>query len=225
MSSRAETPQPQPQPNWSRGQIQLPERERERVPTRAEEWQQDYLQIPACRCSADAVLTWPIFSSQFRENSLITTLFQYSHGVVEYRSRSSESGTVPDGLRFTPDEQIPALVDQFIQNVHTKNPILDLESLIRSGRHAAEFGLQWDAQSCLVLIACALGCISQPFTASTQGPRATGSLFEGSGWPTSSSASHLREGEAFFMMARKRIGLLQYSVIGAECHFFAGGML
>lgn len=230
LSSRTETPQP----SWNRGQIlQLPERhererERERVPIRAVEWQEDYLQIPACRCSADAVLTWPIFNGQFRENSLITTLFQYSHGVVEYRS--TESGTLPDGLRFTPDEQIPALVDQFIQNVHTKNPILDLDSLIRSGRHAAEFGLQWDAQSCLVLIACALGCISQPFTASTtQGPQGTGSLHEGSGWrsagSTSSSESHLREGEAFFMMARKRIGLLQYSVIGAECHFFAGGML
>ncbi|KAL4765046.1 Zn(II)2Cys6 transcription factor [Aspergillus foveolatus] len=195
-------------------QLQRPER----VPKRAQEWQQDYLQIPACRCSADAVLTWPIFGSQFRDNSLITTLFQYSSdGGAEHQSVQSAH---PDtgGFRITPDEHIPALVDQFIQNVHTKNPILDLEALVRSARHAGEYGLQWDAQSCLVLLACALGCISQPFTSSRQG--------HGLGWgrrvSTSSSLGRLREGEAFFMMARKRIGLLNYSVIGAECHFFAG---
>jgi hypothetical protein len=184
------------------------------------------LRIPAGRCSADTVLTWPIFQDQFRESSLITTLFHYSHGASE--DRSTESWTLPDGLQYTPDEQIPTLVDRFIQNVHTKNPILDLESLIRSGRHAAEFGLQWDAQSCLVLLACALGCISQPFTTSIQFPQTARSLHDGMGWRApgfnSSSGTPLREGEAYFMMACRRIGLLRYSVIGAQCHFFAGGM-
>ncbi|KAJ5295705.1 hypothetical protein N7508_010526 [Penicillium antarcticum] len=194
------------------------------APIRAAEWQKDYLRIPAGRCSADTVLTWPIFRGQFRESSLITTLFHYSHGVSE--DRPTESWTLPDGLQFTPDEQIPTLVECFIQNVHTKNPILDLESLIRSGRRAAEFGLQWDAQSCLVLLACALGCISQPFTTSIQFPQTARSLHDGMGWraPGSNprSGTQLREGEAFFMMACRRIGLLRYSVIGAQCHFFAG---
>lgn len=184
------------------------------------------MRIPAGRCSADTVLTWPIFRGQFRESSLITTLFHYSHGASE--DRPTESWTLPDGLQYTPDEQIPTLVDRFIQNVHTKNPILDLKSLIRSGRHAAEFGLQWDAQSCLVLLACALGCISQPFTTSIQFPQTARSLHDGMGWRApgfnSSSGTQLREGEAFFMMACRRIGLLRYSVIGAQCHFFAGGM-
>ncbi|KAJ5244451.1 hypothetical protein N7489_004547 [Penicillium chrysogenum] len=197
------------------------------VPIRAAEWQRDYLRIPAGRCSADTVLTWPIFQDQFRESSLITTLFHYSHGASE--DRSTESWTLPDGLQYTPDEQIPTLVDRFIQNVHTKNPILDLESLIRSGRHAAEFGLQWDAQSCLVLLACALGCISQPFTTSIQFPQTARSLHDGMGWRApgfnSSSGTPLREGEAYFMMACRRIGLLRYSVIGAQCHFFAGVFL
>lgn len=215
-----------PQPNWP-SEVQSQDRHAHvGFPISAEDWQKDYLQIPSCRCSADAVLTWPIFRGQFRESSLITTLFQYSHGVVE--GRPTESWTLPDGLRFTSDEQIPTLIDRFIQNVHTKNPILDLESLIRSGRHAAEFGPQWDAESCLVLLACALGCISQPFTSSMQEPQTARSLKEGLGWRTpgvtSSSATQSREGEAFFMMACRRIGLLRYSVIGAQCHFFTGGM-
>lgn len=191
-------------------------------PVRAAEWQKDYLQIPASRCSADTVLTWPIFRGQFRESFFITTLFQY-HGEAE--DRPTETWTVPDGLRYTSDEQIPALVDRFIQNVHTKNPILDLESLIRAGRHAAEVGIQWDAQSCLVLLACALGCISQPFTASTHGlHEAHGSPDHRSRESKSCSATQLREGEAFFTLACRRIGALRYSVIGAQCHFFAGGM-
>ncbi|CAG8089198.1 unnamed protein product [Penicillium olsonii] len=211
-------PQPTAQPH------EEPESRSVSIPVRAADWQRDYLQIPASRCSADTVLTWPIFGGRFRESFLITTLFQYTHGVAG--DRAADAWAVPDGLRFTPDDQIPTLVDQFIQNVHTKNPILDLESLIRSGRHAAEVGLQWDAQSCLVLLACALGCISQPFTLSTQGHQ------NGSPFPDlseqnvdnrkSTSATQLGEGEAFFTLACRRIGLLRYSVIGAQCHFFAG---
>lgn len=174
----------------------------------------DYLQIPSCRGSADTVLTWPVFRGRFRESALITTLFQSSH---DAENAAIETWVVPDGFHPTNEERIPALVDQFIQNVHTKNPILTLEALIRSGRHAAEFGLGWDAQSCLVALACALGCISQPFTTSIKMPLQETSL------PRSTSAMGLKEGETFFVMACRRIGLLRYSVLGAQCHFFAGG--
>ncbi|KAA8642740.1 fungal specific transcription factor domain-containing protein [Aspergillus tanneri] len=178
----------------------------------------DYLQIPSCRGSADTVLTWPIFRGLFRESALITTLFQSSR---EAENSAIETWVVPDGFHPTNEERIPSLVDQFIQNVHTKNPILNLEALVRSGRQAAEFGLGWDAQSCLVAVSCALGCISQPFTSSIKvplqkGPAACQSI------PKSTSASGLKEGETFFVMACRRIGLLRYSVLGAQCHFFAG---
>jgi hypothetical protein len=39
------------------------------------------------------------------------------------------------------------------------------------------------------------------------------------------SAADLREGETFFVLACRRVGLLRHSVIGAQCHFFAGGMI
>ncbi|QMW45584.1 hypothetical protein G4B11_009039 [Aspergillus flavus] len=188
------------------------------IPVEDTEPYKDYLQIPSSRGSADTVLTWPIFRGRFRENALITTLFQSSHGA---ESSAVETWVVPDGFQPTDEERIPALVDRFIQNVHTKNPILDLEALIRWGRHAAEFGLRWDAQSCLVLLACALGCVSQAFTLSMKAPgqdeRTTHASEE-----KSSFASGLKEGETFFVMACRRIGLLRYSVLGAQCHFFAG---
>lgn len=187
---------------------------------KAAEWQKDYLQIPASRCSADNVLTWPIFRGQFRESSLITTLFQHSHGSVDERSR--DEWTLSEGFRSTPDEHIPRLVDRFIQNVHTKNPILDLESLIQSGRHAAEFGVQWDAKSCLILLACALGCVSNSFSVSMQDSSLMSSQEAHSQQFSTTSSAQLREGDAFFTLACRRLGLLRYSVIGAQCHFFAG---
>lgn len=167
------------------------------------------------------MLTWPIFQNEFRESFLITTLFQHSHGSVD--DRSTDAWTLPEGFRSTPEEHIPNLVDRFIQNVHTKNPIVDLELLIRAARHAAEFGVQWDAQSCLILLACALGCISHPFSVAMQDSSSIGSPHDDNSQRFSSShAAQLREGEAFFTLACRRIGLLRYSVIGAQCHFFAG---
>lgn len=190
------------------------------IPVEDTEPYKDYLQIPSSRGSADTVLTWPIFRGRFRENALITTLFQSSHGA---ENSAVETWVVPDGFQPTDEERIPALVDQFIQNVHTKNPILDLEALIRWGRHAAEFGLRWDAQSCLVLLACALGCVSQAFTLSMKTPGQEERIIHASD-EKSSFASGLKEGETFFVMACRRIGLLRYSVLGAQCHFFAGGL-
>ncbi|KAK9241926.1 putative C6 transcription factor [Lipomyces tetrasporus] len=188
------------------------------VPLEDGEPYKDYLQIPSCRGSADTVLTWPIYLGRFRESSLITTLFQSSHGT---ENSAMETWVMPGGFRPTNEERIPALVDQFVQNVHTKNPILDLGALVCLGRQAAEFGLQWDSQSCLVLLACALGCISRPFTASMKVPLDDGPVPQAS-VPKSTSASGLKEGETFFVMACRRIGLLRYSVLGAQCHFFAG---
>ncbi|CEL06454.1 hypothetical protein ASPCAL09631 [Aspergillus calidoustus] len=190
--------------------------------TGAAESQRDYLQVPACGGSADTILTWPIFGGRFRDSSLVTTLFQSPHGGES--SRHTDTWIVPSGFQSPPTENIPALVDRFIQNVHTKNPILDLEALVQSGRRAAEFGLQWDAHSCLVLLACALGSISHPFTHSMNASQME-RLYHDQARPGSFipvSAADLRDGETFFVLACRRIGLLRHSVIGAQCHFFAG---
>jgi hypothetical protein len=128
-----------------------------------------------------------------------------------------------------PDERIPTLIDRFLQNVHTKNPLLDVDALVRWGRAAAEHGLGWDAPSCLVLLACALGSCSYPFIESTAVDSIGGAVLS-PGAPripeTTSSvlyARELRQAESCFILACRRIGLLKYSVLGAQCHFYAGG--
>jgi hypothetical protein len=198
----------------------------------------DYLQIPPHRTTADTVLTWPIFWGRYEPNKLIETLFVPSR----YASDSSSSHAtgdewiakdlmvVPGGLRSLPDEKIPSLIDNFLQNVHTKNPILDVEYLVRQGRKAAENGLGWDAPSCLVLLACALGTIARPFdqclaTAETAGR--PGLLSRPPSHEAVSSATlfakDLQLAESCYVLACRRIGLLKFTILGAQCHFFAGG--
>lgn len=138
----------------------------------------DYLQIPACRTTADIVLAWPIWRDKYGADSLIGTVFHStgsnrtdSKGDSASQRRQSPGITdaandifvVSGGLTSLDDERIPSLIDNFLQNVYTKNPVLDVEDLVRHGRKAAEHGLGWDGMSCLILIACALGCIARPF--------------------------------------------------------------
>lgn len=199
----------------------------------------DYLQIPAHRTTADTVLTWPIFGGQFEPNSLIEPLFVSNYSAVGNSSSyaigdelvARDLMVVPGGLQSVSEEKIPSLIDNFLQNVHTKNPILDVESLVRNGRRAAEIGLGWDAQSCLLLLACALGSIARPFdqcltaveTISKPGPPSTSLSHE----PVSSAtvfAKDLQLAESCYVLACRRIGLLKYTILGAQCQFFAGGM-
>lgn len=198
----------------------------------------DYLQIPAHRTTADAVLTWPIFGGRFEHNFLVEPLFDPNGGVQVRQSGPVTSEdviakdlmVVPGGLFSVPDERIPALIDNFLQNVHTKNPILDVEFLVRQGRKAAGSGLGWDAPSCLVLLACALGSIARPFdqclsTVETGGMPASASSLENEVFCSAAAcAKDLQQAESCYVLACRRLGLLKFTILGAQCHFFAGGM-
>ena len=54
------------------------------------------------------------------------------------RTTSSWSTEV---LQSLTDNRIPSLIDNTLQNVYTKNPILDVENLVRHGQKAAGYGL------------------------------------------------------------------------------------
>jgi hypothetical protein len=199
----------------------------------------DYLQIPPHRTTADTVLTWPIFANRYEPNSLIEPLFapniypngnSFSHATGD-ELIAKDLVVVPGGLQPLPDEKIPSLIDNFLQNVHTKNPILDVEFLLKHGRKAAEIGLGWDAPSCLVLLACALGSVARPFEQSlmtVENISNPGSLSRRlSHDPVPSAtvfATDLQQAESCYVLACRRIGLLKYTILGAQCHFFAGGL-
>ena len=205
----------------------------------------DYLQIPACRTTADTVLTWPIWRDKHGADSLISTVF---HSTGSNRPDSQGDGgnqrgqpsgitdvsndifVVNGGLTSLADERIPSLIDNFLQNVYTKNPVLDVENLVRHGRKAAEHGLGWDGMSCLILIACALGCIARPFDecllVRNQEMHSPGLSRVPSTSESSSAllfAKDLQAGESCFVLACRRLGLLKGgTILGAQCHFYAG---
>lgn len=196
----------------------------------------DYLQIPPHKTSSDTVLTWPIFEQRYPSNHLIQVLFTPSVSLAVLDTSTNqdelreETYTVAGGLRPPEDERIPALIDNFLQNVHTKNPVLDVESLVRRGRLCAEQGPGWDAWSCLVLLACALGSIAKPFEiASPNIDRSRQSAHPDSLLVASATSSaqlfakELQAAESCFVLACRRLGLVRHTVLGAQCHFFAGG--
>jgi hypothetical protein len=206
----------------------------------------DYLRIPSCRTTADTVLTWPVFNDAYPADCLIGSIFSQSGGhsrpglsdeplskfSTVGRGASSDVFSVSGGLQTMSEEKIPSLIERFLQNVHTKNPILDVEALLRYGRSAAEHGLRWDAASCLALLACALGSVAYPFTVSLASSVTMESSVESGivryGGETSSAAvfaGELQQAESYFVLACCRIGLLKPTVLGAQCHFFAGGTL
>ncbi|KAH0593099.1 hypothetical protein MHUMG1_09101 [Metarhizium humberi] len=196
----------------------------------------DFLQIPPHRASADTVLQWGIFEGKYAANFLIGTLFSPDHNSVSLYTgaTSSSSGDVitnTSGLTHLEEEQIPGLIDRFLQNVHTKNPILDVEALVKHGRKCAEQGIGWDGRSCLVLMTCALGAVAKPFDRSSLPMSMAISPASETG-PTSASATssklyskELQQGDCCFTMACRRLGSLKYSMLGAQCHFFAGEVL
>ena len=111
------------------------------------------------------------------------------------------------------------LVDRFLQNVHTKNPIIDVELLLEHARHISIHGFRNDAHSCLVMLACALGYIAEPFNAAAD---ATEGELEAPEAMTQ-MRKRLARGEAYFVRACQRLGGLTSTIAGIQCHFFAGG--
>lgn len=191
----------------------------------AAEPSKDFLAIPAARTTCDKVLTWPVFESKYRENALIETLFVPA---ADVSATARDTFSVPDGILPPVEESIPLLVDRFLENVHTKNPVLDVEELVRQSRIVAVNGLGWDAWSCIVLLASALGTIAKPFEAAVNvAPRSSDHASSETMWiadaPT--TARELQQAESCFVLACRRLGTLKHStLLGSHCYFFCGGL-
>jgi hypothetical protein len=54
-------------------------------------------------------------------------------------------------LRGIREEDVSELVERFLANVHTKNPILDAGALKEIVQTITAEGFGWDARSCLVV--------------------------------------------------------------------------
>lgn len=106
-------------------------------------------------------------------------------------------------------QELSVFLDSFLDNVHVKNPILDENETQQLILRFSSTGYDLSGQSCLALLVCALGAISNNFKA--ERIVAPGSQR----WSTALSCFHA---------AQRRIGLLMSSggLLAAQCLFFSG---
>ncbi|CAI7625294.1 unnamed protein product [Penicillium pancosmium] len=111
------------------------------------------------------------------------------------------------------EDDFLTLCRNFLDYVHVRNPILEPSELEQHTKELAESGLKWDAKSCLVLLACALGCFASEYS-----PKGADALDENS---TRDDASYTRA-EAYYEAACKRIGYLGTTLMDIQCLYLAG---
>lgn len=176
----------------------------------------NFLQIPAHKTSADAVLGWDIFQNQYGTMALAGTLFVPPEETTP--DYYEENFSVDGGILPADEERVPFLIDHFLENVHTKNPILDVEQLVKTARTITTRGFTWDASSCLVLVACALESVAKPFDqAMPTTPPVVSLNLQSPLWQT---GEDLRQTESYFILACRRMGTLKPSLLGAQSYFF-----
>ena len=117
-----------------------------------------YLKIPSSRTTPDMVLVWPIFEGKFPVDCLLQAVFDsaapggdlddVAGGFRPTIHRPSESQIVTYGFH---EAEVVNLTERFLSLVHTKNPILDENTLRQFANTIAENGLSWDGPSCLVV--------------------------------------------------------------------------
>ncbi|KFY90218.1 hypothetical protein V500_05231 [Pseudogymnoascus sp. VKM F-4518 (FW-2643)] len=184
-------------------------------PATIDDAQKDYLRIPSTNTTADTILTWPIFAGEYPPEYLIEAI------LGKAADDKGDAFVVRHGdFESLSDERIPSLIDRFLRNVHTKNPILDVDALLQYGQAAAANGPGWDAPSCLVLLACALGSVSFSFESSIANQTEMSSARP---TPTSTSTykKELRQAESCYVLACRRLGLLKHTILGAQCYFYS----
>ncbi|KAG5801422.1 hypothetical protein H9Q74_014031 [Fusarium xylarioides] len=98
----------------------------------------------------ESILSWKIFAAD-RPNSCLFA-----------QNTPPSLGNYP-----VPDTCYPQLVwleTKYIEALHTKNPIIDLDELHRMMLHVAENGFDWSTSACLVALVCANAAITDTHT-------------------------------------------------------------
>ena len=122
-----------------------------------------------------------------------------------------KSSTVSSGGRIH-EGDVLGLIEDFLQNVHTKNPVLDPMELLSLARDVTEEGFAWDEASCLVLISSALGGLASSWNIAV--PETDEHSL--------SDVESIRLAEAYYTAARKRLGLLDSTIMATQCCFLTG---
>ncbi|OTA68009.1 hypothetical protein K449DRAFT_324441 [Hypoxylon sp. EC38] len=173
------------------------------------------LEVPetAARTSAcESVLQWPILRD-----------FNTGEQITSFPLQAAACEPSIGQRRQSPLDQdaIWPLCQRFLVLIHVKNPVLDVSEFKRYARAAAEYGPGWDGPGCLVLLACALACLTKPYDPA-QARSVGDNRDDHHSSPSSPDETTEANGEAFFNAAQRRLGLLPNTLIAIQCTYFAG---
>ncbi|SPO07570.1 uncharacterized protein DNG_10265 [Cephalotrichum gorgonifer] len=172
----------------------------------------------------ESILRWPIFKGVIQDSDAQVNSFiledpdrppNAGHSVGESATSPATVSTTGSAGQRTlagqgiSEETFVPLCRKFLDHVHARNPILEAQELLAYAKGAAENGLAWDASSCLVLLACALASHTRPWAA-------LGSPGVDQQLDTCQHAA-----DVYYLAAKKRIGLLEGSLLDIQCLFFA----
>ncbi|KAI8672282.1 Zn(2)-C6 fungal-type domain-containing protein [Fusarium sp. Ph1] len=166
--------------------------------------------FPSTANNCEGVLHWPIFEGLVPDvHSFILESAKEDSGQAE----TIRTGSLGRGVQE--DDFIP-LSKKFLAYVHVKNPILDVADYKAQVRDAAENGPRWDGPSCLVV--CPPDTLSKPLLMTDPGINSTPESIR------SSMSAYVDQDTAssYYLAAKKRLGLLQPSLLNTQCLFFCG---
>ncbi|KID65286.1 Zn(2)-C6 fungal-type DNA-binding domain protein, partial [Metarhizium hybridum] len=159
----------------------------------------------------DYMFQWPIFCSSLGECSAETNILATNH--FHEPDQLASSGL---GLPLFDSGEVAQLLTRFLRLVHVMNPILDCTTLMHHGRVVAELGLQWDAKTCLVLLAMALGSIAKPLETRLEPLESASRSVSGD------DEKSRQQAELYYQYALRRIGMIGGSLTACQCHFLNG---
>ncbi|KAJ2896809.1 hypothetical protein MKZ38_005219 [Zalerion maritima] len=169
----------------------------------------------ASEMSVERMLGWDVFSQllplagqQNPPYPPLVSMLSSSRGVAAIGGRSTpfiESGE--DNLDVSSDT-ILQLVNNFLTNNHTKNPVLNVEYLWADVQQFLDHGLGWNGRSCLVLIICAISVLAAPF-GQENGPE------------FSKNIDRIVLAESYFLASQRRMGLVYHETtpLSVQCTF------
>ncbi|KAG9252389.1 uncharacterized protein F5Z01DRAFT_625626 [Emericellopsis atlantica] len=161
--------------------------------------------LPPLDISVEAVLGWPMFRHLASAHQTpLKTLLQAGSSDSDPRSLITSDIEADDA---------GSLLQQFLDNFHIYNPVLEISRVKESVRFTRYNGLGWDSNSCLLLLIYALGTIADRYS---QPPFETSAAFR--------QSDQFLRGEAFFMAAQRRMGTLlcKSGIVEAQIFFLAG---
>lgn len=181
---------------------------------------------------ADKVLQWPVFNRPLAflpRYPILTYRQEADFSYLDETEAFHVQSRVPLLLEANPSSspaapstevvEVDRLVDRFFARVHIKNPFLDRRVVAGYCREYCEHGALFNLRACLVLLVCALGCVSPDFDAADRSCPETPDAA-----PCVARAAGLRLGHAYFVAAEKRLGMamITSSSLAVQCLCLAG---